>query len=118
MINVNVRSQGSTKIVAIEGEVDLYSSPQVRDTLLEVVQQQPPAVVVDLRGVSYMDSSGLATLIEALQMIEQHSGRLLLADIRPEVREVFELSRLDSVFRIYDSVEQALQSVNSHGTGL
>lgn len=109
-LSVRVDHNGAIPVIRIEGEVDLYSSPQARKVILEEAAKAPPGLVVDLTGVSYMDSSGLATLVEGLQAIEKRGGRLVLCGMQPIVREVFELTHLDSVFHIVHSVEEALRS--------
>lgn len=98
--------------VAIEGEVDLYSSPEVRKEILALTEARTQAIVVDLGGVTYMDSSGVATLVEGLQQIGKYQGKFRLANLRPEVQGVFELSRLDKVFDVYDTLEQAEENLN------
>lgn len=98
------------EIVEIFGEVDLYSSPELRSTLIELTGKKHKHILVDLENVKYMDSSGVATLVEALQQVGKYSGKLKLANLRDAVKDVFELSRLDKVFDIYVSVEAAENS--------
>ena len=107
-MEVTVHKAGTHTVVSARGEVDLYSSPRLREAIVSAVTERSPSVVVDLSGVGYMDSSGIATLVEALQLTRKHSGRLVLAGLTPRVREVFELARLQSVFDLADSVEHAL----------
>lgn len=108
MLKIDITHPNRAALAAVAGEVDLYSSPQLRSALLKLAAGKPPAIVVDLAGVTYLDSSGLATLIEALQESAKYAGKFVLSGLRPEVRSVFELSRLDKVFEIYDSSEDAL----------
>jgi anti-sigma B factor antagonist len=75
------------------------------------VESQSPNIVVDLQDVRYMDSSGVATLIEGYKLCQKNNGRFVLAGLKPEVREVFELTRLDRVFEIYDTSQLALESI-------
>lgn len=107
-MDVSSRSEGEFTVVGVSGEVDLYSSPRMREALLSSVTKKSPHLIVDLAGVSYMDSSGIATLVEALQLTRRHSGRLVLAGMSDRVREIFELARLQSVFELSPSVESAL----------
>jgi anti-sigma B factor antagonist len=108
-VDVQSRKEGDATVVAVSGEVDLYSSPKMRDAVINSVSKKSPHVVVDLSGVSYMDSSGIATLVEALQATKRVKGRLVLAGLTERVREVFELARLESVFELKDTVEAALE---------
>ena len=109
-MDTSCRQDGAYTIVTVNGEVDLYSSPQLRTAILSSVSAKTPNVVVDLSGVSYMDSSGIATLVEAHQKTGDASGRLALAGLTDRVREVFELTRLQSIFEICPTVEAALSS--------
>lgn len=94
-------------VLSIAGEVDMFSSPQARNAIMELVKQRVPRVIVELSGVSYMDSSGVATLIEGLQLCQKYNGKLVVAGLRDNVREVFELTRLDKIFEIFKDVETA-----------
>ncbi|HEX9653584.1 MAG TPA: STAS domain-containing protein [bacterium] len=109
-MEVRVDDRDSVKIVEVEGEVDLYSSPQLRKILLDLTKKEQKAILVELSKVKYMDSSGIATLVEALQQTSKYSGKLKLANLRDAVRDVFELSRLDKVFDIYPTTEDALKA--------
>ena len=107
-MDVNTDRRDDHSVVSVTGEVDLYSSPGMREALLACIAKKTPMVLVELSGVSYMDSSGIATLVEALQQMRDQSGRLVLVGLQQRVREVFELARLQSVFEMADTVEAAL----------
>jgi len=95
-------------ILRLQGEVDLTSSPQVRQTLLETVKNKDHSrVVIDLSDVSFMDSSGVATLVEALQAQRKAGGKLVLFGLQDRVRGIFEIARLDSIFTIVDDEQAA-----------
>ena len=110
MIDIKTKNQGDVAIVEIEGEVDLYSSPNLRSVLLDLTKSKNSAILVNLLNVKYMDSSGVATLVEALQQVGKYGGKLKIANLRNSVKDVFELSRLDKVFDIYESVEAAAEA--------
>lgn len=106
---VRTETQDSSRIVRISGEVDLKTSPQLRDELLAVVvagEQQ--RIVVDLSDVRYMDSSGVGTIVEAKRRADKHGNRIILAGLQARVRSVFEITQLDKFFTITASVEEAL----------
>lgn len=112
MLSVNTKKDGEIEIVEVEGDVDLYSSPQLRNVLIELTKDESRAILVDLGNVRYMDSSGVATLVEALQQVGKYSGQLKLANLKDAVKDVFELSRLDTVFDIYENVKAAKEKFN------
>ncbi len=109
MLKIQINEIDTAIIITIEGEVDLYSSPQIRKTIIDLIGDRKPALLIDLKNVTYMDSSGVATLVEGLQRIREYGGQLYLCNLQGAVREVFELSRLDKVFQIYKDVTDAVK---------
>ena len=106
-MEVSVNREGELVVISVSGDVDLYSSPGMRKAITSQAKKKVPLIVVDLDGVDYMDSSGVATLVEGLQLAGRYGGKFRIAGLKPSVREVFELSRLDKVFSIYSSREEA-----------
>jgi len=87
--------------VTAQGEINFNRSPLLRTELMQVVKQhQPRRLVIDLTQVQYMDSSGVATLVEAMQLQRQAAGRLVLCGMQPKVMSIFQIARLDMVFTI------------------
>lgn len=102
-----VRSEGDTTIVALTGEIDLENSPKVRSILLESVGEKR-GVLVEMSCVSYIDSSGVASLVEAFQSARRGSTTFALVAVSDAAMRVLELARLDRVFAIHASVTEAL----------
>ena len=94
-------------VISLEGEIDLHVSPRIAATLIAAVKEKPRNLIVDLAQVSYIDSSGLAVLIEAMQSIEKYGGKFALAGLQENVKPIFEIARLDQVFRIFPDVDSA-----------
>jgi anti-sigma B factor antagonist len=97
-----------SNVLPLEGEIDLHVSPRVSASLGAIIEQKPSRVVVDLSKVTYIDSSGLAVLIEGMQNVEGYGGKFLLAGIQENVKPIFEIARLDQVFLIFPHVDAAL----------
>ncbi|NIQ02594.1 MAG: anti-sigma factor antagonist [Nitrospinaceae bacterium] len=97
--------------VTIKGEIDMSSSPKVRELLNSLFKKNQKAIVVDLSGVTYIDSSGIATLVEGLQWSHNSHNKFRLTGLTPMVKDVFEIARLLTVFEIFDTWEEALQGV-------
>ena len=93
--------------VGLTGDIDLSRSPQLRQDLIQLINQAPDRLVVDMTAVPYMDSSGVATLVEALQRQRKHKGKMVLCGLQPKVRSIFEIARLDMVFTIVEDFEAA-----------
>jgi anti-sigma B factor antagonist len=101
---------GDAVVLPPQGDVDLSRSPQMRQQLAAAAAARPRRVVVDLSKVPYMDSSGVATLVESLQRARRDGWSLVLCDLHPKVRSIFQIARLESVFTICDSVDAALST--------
>ena len=103
-----VQKNNNGHVLPLEGEIDLHVSPRISASLDAMIDEKPKQVVVDLTNVSYIDSSGLAVLIEGMQNVEAYGGKFLLAGLQDNVRAIFEISRLDQVFMIFPHVDAAL----------
>lgn len=110
MLKIDIAEQNNAAILNIEGEIDLYSSPKVREALLKLAEKKHLLIIVNLEKVSYMDSSALATLIEGWQKSAGYGGKFRLAALQDSVKDVFELSNLDKVFEIFTTVDEVLQA--------
>jgi anti-sigma B factor antagonist len=98
-------------ILDITGDIDLAHSPAMRKALLqEIREKKTPKVLLNLEKVRYIDSSGIASLVEGLKASRDQGSRLILYGLSKTVREVMELSRLQKIFEIHDSEAQALAS--------
>ncbi|MCA9292264.1 MAG: STAS domain-containing protein [Phycisphaerales bacterium] len=93
-------------VIAPQGDVDLGNSKDLQYHLRQSLNKKPKQLVVDLGGVPYMDSSGVATLVEAMQVSRRSGVSLVLCAMTPRVKSIFEIARLDKVFRIVDSRDQ------------
>jgi len=103
-----VRWQGKTVIVDVVGDIDLSRAPAFQMALLTLVDSEPGHIVVNLREVAYMDSSGVASLVKLLSRIRKFDVRLSLVEAGTRVRSIFEITRLDQVFEMYPTEEEAL----------
>ena len=97
-------------ILPLEGEIDLHVSPQIGASLANLIAKKPPQLIVDLSHVTYIDSSGLAVLIEAMQNVSSYGGKFALSGLRESVRPIFEIARLDQIFQIFPDTASALRS--------
>src|SRR2546423_13820219 len=98
-------------ILPLEGEIDLHVSPRISVALAAMIDQKPQRLVVDLSKVTYIDSSGLAVLIEGMQNVEAYGGEFILAGIQENVKPIFENARLDQGFIIFPHVDAALAAI-------
>jgi len=106
-MDISISRRGETALVSLAGEVDLGAAPVLRKALLDPVMDRR-ALVVDLAAVAYIDSSGIAALVEAYQGARANATRLVLAAPSPAVLRVLKLARLDQIFTLAETVEAAL----------
>lgn len=108
-MKIQTECRGGIQILELTGELDYHSSPELREKLNELVAKQASKILVNLKGVNYMDSSGIATFVEAFQKSKRYQGRLVLADLTATVRGVFEIAKLETLFEITPTLEDALE---------
>lgn len=94
-------AEATPAVITPQGELDLHSSPVVKEQLETIIEAKRPKVVIDLSSVSYIDSSGLAVFIEAMQRIMGYGGSFAICGLQENVRHIFSIARLDQVFRIF-----------------
>ena len=106
-MKINLKHKEGSEILEIHGEIDLYGSPNLREQFNGLVALKKPSVIANLKDVSYIDSSGLATFIEAYQRLSAYNGQLILCHLSETVRGVFEIARLE--MQIY-----SIASIKTH----
>jgi anti-sigma B factor antagonist len=110
-VQIAARPATGGTILDITGDIDLAHSPAMRKALLqEIKEKKTPKVLLNLEKVRYIDSSGIASLVEGLKASRDMGSRLILYGLSKTVREVMELSRLQKIFEIHESEAQALAS--------
>lgn len=108
-MEISSRQFDKATVFDVTGDIDLANSPAVRKALLrEVKDKRTPRVVMNLSKVRYIDSSGVASLVEGLKASRDVGSRFILIGLSTSAREVLQLSRLLKIFEIYDNEEQAL----------
>jgi anti-sigma B factor antagonist len=103
-----IRREDHIQILAFSGSLDSSTVKEARPWLLKATGKRPARVVVDLRQLEFLDSTGLSVLVESKRRALENDGDLLLCGLRQPVRIVFELTRLDRFFEIFRLEEEAL----------
>jgi len=103
-----VRKEGAAIVVTLVGEVDLHCTPEVHKALVAACRSKPARLVINLAEVSYMDSSGVGTLVAVFRRVNAYQGKLALCGLNQRVYSVFEITRLDKFFDIYKTEAEAL----------
>jgi anti-sigma B factor antagonist len=107
-IEIVRESRDDAMILRPIGEIDLSRAPALRVSLGEALGDRPPRLIINLDGVPYMDSSGVATFVEAMQLARAGGSKLVLCGLQERVLSVFEIARLDMVFTIVGDIEEAM----------
>jgi anti-sigma B factor antagonist len=106
-VRVSVRQAEKATILDVAGNIDLQSSPEMRKALLDHLKVAG-CVIVNLKEVPYIDSSGIASLVEGLKASRDQKKRLVLIGLNRMARDVLNLTRLTPLFEIHETEEQAL----------
>jgi anti-sigma B factor antagonist len=109
-MEINRRELGEVIVFDINGEIDLYNAPEIKEKIKEEMNKNKVNIIINLDKVSYIDSSGIGVLISSLSNLKKVGGALKLINVYASVRKVFELTKLTSFFDIYDSESDALQA--------
>ena len=107
-MKISERKSGEVVVFELTGELDFHTSPELREKMQAVSEKPGHRMIVNLKKVSYIDSSGLATFVEALQKAKRSGGKLVLTELAVSVKSVFEIAKLDKVFTLAASEAEAL----------
>jgi anti-sigma B factor antagonist len=109
-VQISTRQESGATVVDIIGDITLHNSPEVRKTLLVALQGGRGRVIVNMKAVRYIDSSGVASLVEGLKASRDTGIRLALVGLSPAARQVLELTRLLKLFEVHEDEQEALKS--------
>lgn len=104
-----VEASGRT-VIAVGGEIDVYTAPKLRDTITDLVAAGSYDLVVDLSAVEFLDSTGLGVLVGGLKKVRSHDGSLSLVCAQDRLLKIFRITGLSKVFDIHPDQEAALAS--------
>ncbi|WP_285709270.1 STAS domain-containing protein [Microtetraspora sp. NBRC 16547] len=103
-LKVATQSHAGQAVMAIVGEIDLYTAPRLQAEFTRLLETGPERVVIDMSGVEFCDSTGMNVLLSALKRLRERGGILEVASPRPAVRKILQVTGLDSVFIVHETV--------------
>jgi anti-sigma B factor antagonist len=109
-MTISIREFEAARVVDVTGEVDLGTSPDLRRTLFDLLEKTGK-LALNMRALRYIDSSGIATLIEVFKNAQRLRKDFILFGLSPAVEDVFRLTHVNRIFRIVDTEEQAIAPV-------
>lgn len=106
---------GETHVIELEGEIDLYTAPEFKERMVQVIEQGKKRIVVDFSKATFIDSTTLGVLVGGVKRLRPLGGTLALVCTDRNILKIFEITGLDRVFPIHDSRDDALQDGSSDG---
>lgn len=106
-MHVALTYKGAVAIAAPSGDIGTHEAPALRTAIREALDKKPAKIIVDLSGVPYMATAGLATLVEAMNLTRKAGSTLVLAGMHERVKAVFDISRLTGLFKIAPDIASA-----------
>src|SRR5712675_3304867 len=101
-------TQDGIEVVDVEGEIDVYTAPRLRELLIDLVNKNNYNLVVNMEKVEFLDSTGLGVLVGGLKRVRAHDGSLDLVCTQQPILKIFRITGLTEVFGIYETVDQAI----------
>ena len=98
-------------VVELGGEIDVYTSPRVKDAITELIDQGHYNLVINLEKVRYIDSTGLGVLIGGLKRVREHGGSVNLVCTNPQIKKIFDITGLVKIFGIFDGEDAAMKAL-------
>ena len=104
--------KGGITVCYLNGEIDINTSPELKKIFDKLLLGKPGKIILNLKDVSYVDSSGLATLVEMLKGLRVYGGKLKLTNLTTKVKNLFEITKLEKLFDIVSEEEEAVKLLN------
>lgn len=107
-MSVKVENKNGLSVCYVEGEIDINSAPAIKKSFDKLLGSKAPKIIINLSKVTYVDSSGLATLVEILKNMRSYGGKLRLTNLSTKIKSLFEITKLEKLFDIMPSEEEAV----------
>ena len=109
-MNIKIDQKNNVWGCRMNGEIDINTAPQIKKVFDKILSEKREKILINFEEVSYVDSSGLATLVEMLKNIRSYGGKLKLSSLSSKIRSLFEITKLEKLFDISNDEEEALRS--------
>lgn len=109
-MDVKIVEKDSVTVCYIAGDIDINSAPMIKKHFERIISGKKPRIVINFKDVSYIDSSGLATLVEFLKHIKLFNGKLKLSNMSQKIKSLFEITKLEKLFEIKQEEQEAISS--------
>jgi len=109
---VRVENKNNLTVCHVDGEININSSPDIKKAFDKLISKKVPKIVINLSRVTYVDSSGLATLVEILKNMRVYGGRMRLTNLSSKIKSLFEITKLEKLFEIMAEEADAIATFN------
>ena len=107
-MDIRFRDIGEHKVIQVSGEVDLYNVSELKKALFSITDGKHHSVIVDMKKINYMDSSGIGALVAGQKKMRAHNGKFALMSPTEDVLNILKLATLDKFFKIYESEDEII----------
>jgi anti-sigma B factor antagonist len=107
-LDLETSKQGGTSVIALRGEIDVYTAPRLRQALIDLVEGGAKDIVVDMSRVDFLDSTGLGVLVGGLKRVKSNEGEMKLVVTQDRITKIFDITGLAKVFPMFGSLDEAL----------
>jgi len=108
-MQIKTEDKSGAMVCYMNGEIDINTAPQIKKIFDKIISEKKQKILVNFKDVTYIDSSGLATLVEMLKHIRGYNGKLKLSNLSSKIKSLFEITKLDKLFDIVSNEEEALK---------
>ncbi len=105
---VKIENKNGLTVCYVDGEIDINTSPAMKKSFDKILSARTPKIIINLTSVNYVDSSGLATLVEILKNMRAYGGKLKLTNLSSKVKNLFEITKLEKLFEIVADEAEAV----------
>jgi anti-sigma B factor antagonist len=109
-MSLKIEKKQGLSVCYIEGEIDINTAPEIKKAFDKLTSKKEPKILVNLEKVNYVDSSGLATLVEVLKNMRTYGGSMKISNMSPKIRSLFEITKLEKLFDIAITEAEAIAS--------
>ena len=109
-MKIKTEDKSGVRVCYVNGDIDINTAPEIKKVFDKMLSEKKEKIVINFKEVSYVDSSGLATLVELLKNVRGYGGKLKLSNLSSKIRSLFEITKLEKLFDILNEEEEALNS--------
>jgi anti-sigma B factor antagonist len=106
-LDVDTAQVGAASVLTLRGEIDVYTAPRLRQSIIDLVDGGASQIIIDMSAVDFLDSTGLGVLVGGLKRVRVKDGSLSIVTSQDKILKIFDITGLNKVFPIHDSVDAA-----------